>query len=385
MEWRCVSYISKNISNIRKSRGMTQQQLADLLFVSHKTVSSWEKGRTEPDIDDLKRLSSIFQISVDQLLEAPTKEILHFSKNALIQNVINNEDLLFQIEKSILCSNELSIYAVKEAMKEAAKHLDEHPDRMNFLSWFLSFLLPICNRLSQDKVLAHDYERNASMQFLEMPEPFHEAIVTCFSTDKQPIKTARISVLLIFVLCVSLFTAFMLVNKTDFLSVNSSELISENHSYIFNTTHESKKKMKPHKEKPDIEQCTFHELPLILKNNYPAFPKEYIAASENYPMRSSSNDDRFLLFRKKYRSNNNLSIIFLSAQNETDDFARMTEGLTVSEIGEQQIYFAKNTDQQKNLIALYQKGGVQFMIEGKKIEEETFYQLLSYVIKENVD
>lgn len=47
---------------------MTQKQLADALFVSDKTVSKWETGLTEPNIDMLKQTSRYFDISVDDLL-----------------------------------------------------------------------------------------------------------------------------------------------------------------------------------------------------------------------------------------------------------------------------------------------------------------------------
>lgn len=53
---------------LRKDKKMTQEQLADILHVSRQTISSWEKGRTQPDLETLSQLTQIFQISLDDLI-----------------------------------------------------------------------------------------------------------------------------------------------------------------------------------------------------------------------------------------------------------------------------------------------------------------------------
>ncbi|TPR12154.1 helix-turn-helix domain-containing protein [Apilactobacillus timberlakei] len=53
----------------RKQNNLTQKSLSKLLNVSDKTVSSWENGRTVPDMNILRKLSTIFNISTDCLLE----------------------------------------------------------------------------------------------------------------------------------------------------------------------------------------------------------------------------------------------------------------------------------------------------------------------------
>ena len=53
---------------LRKANGMTQQQVADRLNVSNKTVSKWERAETYPDITLLPALANLFGITVDQLL-----------------------------------------------------------------------------------------------------------------------------------------------------------------------------------------------------------------------------------------------------------------------------------------------------------------------------
>jgi len=52
----------------RKSMGLTQEDLADKLFVSSKTISNWETNKTTPDIDNVIRISQLFDISLNNLV-----------------------------------------------------------------------------------------------------------------------------------------------------------------------------------------------------------------------------------------------------------------------------------------------------------------------------
>ena len=51
--------LGEKIRQARREKGMTQDQLAQALFVSRQTVSNWENGRTEPDYQTLTRLSEL--------------------------------------------------------------------------------------------------------------------------------------------------------------------------------------------------------------------------------------------------------------------------------------------------------------------------------------
>ena len=59
----------KLIAELRKKHGLTQQQLADKLNLSNKTISKWESGSGSPDISNLPVLAEAFGISVDELLK----------------------------------------------------------------------------------------------------------------------------------------------------------------------------------------------------------------------------------------------------------------------------------------------------------------------------
>lgn len=52
----------------RAEYGLTQEQLSEQIFVSKKTISNWETGKTLPDINSLIRLAKLFDLSLDKLL-----------------------------------------------------------------------------------------------------------------------------------------------------------------------------------------------------------------------------------------------------------------------------------------------------------------------------
>jgi len=60
--------LGETLKNERNKKQLTQEQLAEKLFVSTKTISNWETGKTTPDIDSLIRLANLFNLSLDNIL-----------------------------------------------------------------------------------------------------------------------------------------------------------------------------------------------------------------------------------------------------------------------------------------------------------------------------
>ena len=60
---------NEKLQELRKQKGLTQEQLAARLYVSRTAVSKWESGRGYPTIDSLKRIAEVFAVSVDDLLD----------------------------------------------------------------------------------------------------------------------------------------------------------------------------------------------------------------------------------------------------------------------------------------------------------------------------
>jgi len=61
-------HFSLKFKNLRKSRDLTQEQVADIFHVSPQAVSRWETGASYPDIESLPSIAEFFKITVDDLL-----------------------------------------------------------------------------------------------------------------------------------------------------------------------------------------------------------------------------------------------------------------------------------------------------------------------------
>jgi transcriptional regulator with XRE-family HTH domain len=67
--------IGKQIKKYRQKIGITQEELADKIFVSRQTISNWENNKNYPDIKSLLFLSSLFRVSLDILIKGDIKEM----------------------------------------------------------------------------------------------------------------------------------------------------------------------------------------------------------------------------------------------------------------------------------------------------------------------
>ena len=67
-----MSKISQNIKRQRIQKGLSQEELAQKLFVTRQTVSNYETGKSNPDLDTLTKLSEILETDVETLLYGDT-------------------------------------------------------------------------------------------------------------------------------------------------------------------------------------------------------------------------------------------------------------------------------------------------------------------------
>lgn len=63
------------LHHLREERGLSQDELAEKLFVTRQAVSRWENGETTPNPETLKRLSRVFDVSINTLLGSPRQLI----------------------------------------------------------------------------------------------------------------------------------------------------------------------------------------------------------------------------------------------------------------------------------------------------------------------
>lgn len=111
--------ISKNIKNLRKEKGLTQKELADLLHVTSQAVSRWEKGDVEPSIDTISEMASIFEVTTDEIIGGPDKK----PKPEVVTEV--KEKVVVEQGKPVLtiCENcKRPIYESEEIVTQTRHH-----------------------------------------------------------------------------------------------------------------------------------------------------------------------------------------------------------------------------------------------------------------------
>lgn len=59
---------NEKLRELRKNKGLTQEELAEALFVSRTAISKWESGRGYPNLDSLKEISRYFSVTIDDLI-----------------------------------------------------------------------------------------------------------------------------------------------------------------------------------------------------------------------------------------------------------------------------------------------------------------------------
>ena len=60
--------LNERLHDLRKKAGYSQEQLAELLGISRQAISKWESGQGNPDIDNIIKLTKIYQVSADYIL-----------------------------------------------------------------------------------------------------------------------------------------------------------------------------------------------------------------------------------------------------------------------------------------------------------------------------
>lgn len=108
---------AQKVKQLRKERKLTQQQLADKLFIEQTTVSSWERGKAFPDTSRLQEIADFFGVGVDELL----------GRETLVQNNIttNNGVAIGQAREGVtINTNELKLSAQEQDLIRIYNSID---------------------------------------------------------------------------------------------------------------------------------------------------------------------------------------------------------------------------------------------------------------------
>ena len=82
-----MNTINKNLKELRAKKGITQQELADQLYVTRQCISRWEQGKTLPDINNIEKIADVLECSINDLIDDNSiksltiKEAINSKKN----------------------------------------------------------------------------------------------------------------------------------------------------------------------------------------------------------------------------------------------------------------------------------------------------------------
>lgn len=84
---------NEKLQILRKQKGLTQEELAEVLYVSRTAISKWESGRGYPSIESLKTIAGFFSVTIDELLSG--NELLTIAEEDTRQKEKHFRDLVF--------------------------------------------------------------------------------------------------------------------------------------------------------------------------------------------------------------------------------------------------------------------------------------------------
>lgn len=83
----------EKLQELRKNKGLTQEELAEILYVSRTAISKWESGRGMPSIESLKAISKFFAVTLDELLSG--EELLVIAEDDHKQKEMHIRDMIY--------------------------------------------------------------------------------------------------------------------------------------------------------------------------------------------------------------------------------------------------------------------------------------------------
>lgn len=69
--------LERRLAELRKEKNVSQEELAEKLYVSRQTISNWERGKTYPDINSLLLMANYFDVSLDHLIKGDVDIMKH--------------------------------------------------------------------------------------------------------------------------------------------------------------------------------------------------------------------------------------------------------------------------------------------------------------------
>ncbi len=109
-----------NLKQIRKSRGYTQQEVAEKIGISQNNYSYWENGKVKIDSKSLQKLAELFNVSVDYLITSNDDNSLISEKYRWLETVSSKQLSLFQMIQKLDNDRFYMVYGYTERLLREA-------------------------------------------------------------------------------------------------------------------------------------------------------------------------------------------------------------------------------------------------------------------------
>ncbi len=129
--------IGNKIKKYRENKKLSQEELADKTYVSRQTISNWENNKSYPDINSLKLLANIFDVTLDELIECDIEEM---------KKIINESDLKEYNKLSIIYSIEFLIMFI------SAYPLLRFFKIYGIITWIIIYIITLFTAIKIEKI-----------------------------------------------------------------------------------------------------------------------------------------------------------------------------------------------------------------------------------------
>ena len=189
--------LSRQIKKFREQQHFSQEDLSEKIFVSRQTISNWENGRSYPDVQNLLLLSTLFGVSLDELVKGDV-----------------------DIMKHEVSSSKLQRWTIGMLLSMFVLAIVTIPAALMLGLWALLIILPIIVILMFSAIRIEQIKKNHNLQTYKEILAFVEQQKLPDAEEKNKLKGNRLSTLLIIVIITLIFIAFTIFTGYIFMTLS---------------------------------------------------------------------------------------------------------------------------------------------------------------------
>ena len=204
----------EKIQKLRNEKKWTQEQLAEKLYVSRTAVSKWESGKGYPNIDSLKDIAKLFNITIDELLSS--EEIIDIAKKENTSNIKRTNNLIYGLLDIIsILFIFLPLYAQRAENFVYSVSLISTNDISNIIKVLYIVILSILSLIGIAELIMNFVDNKKMQRVINVISIIVETIsILFFAISRQTYLTAIIFIILVIKIAIIIKN---ISNKQDML------------------------------------------------------------------------------------------------------------------------------------------------------------------------